>query len=46
MLRYSSMGARGETVPRDVVRVQVDLSLTLIPTEAFRQRNKLAEGAV
>ena len=36
-------GPRGEGVPRDVVRVRVDPSVTSIPADAFYERKKLAE---
>ena len=36
-------GPGGEDVPRDVVRVRVDPSVTSIPDQAFYGRNKLTE---
>jgi hypothetical protein len=36
-------GPGGERVPKDVVRVRVDPSVTSIPASAFCQRKKLAE---
>jgi hypothetical protein len=36
-------GPRGEGVPRDVVHVRVDPSVTSIPPHAFYERKKLAE---
>jgi hypothetical protein len=37
------MGQRGESVPRDVIRVLVDPSVTSILTRAFEGRKRLAE---
>jgi hypothetical protein len=36
-------GPGGASIPRDVVRVRVDPSVTSIPVRAFHQRKKLAE---
>jgi hypothetical protein len=36
-------GDVGAAVPRDVVRVRVDPSVTSIPARAFDRRTKLAE---
>jgi hypothetical protein len=40
---FAYTGPDGAEVPRDVVRVRVDPSVTSIPVEAFEKRKKLAE---
>jgi hypothetical protein len=40
---FAYTGPDGAEVPRDMVRVRVDPSVTSIPIEAFEKRKKLAE---